>query len=214
MARPATNLDARLRELGKSFDRARHVPCGQVVQSVEMSKILGVNWTTLRGWCRDIEGFADSGVFEAGDKGINYTFEPRATIFWLMRHFEARRAASHKASRGVADAAGVKLPESEMPSVAETKDLVNLTLAVVDATEKQKRYMLVEEGAAFLDGYNRSVVNAILGVRTQVDPNGNLPPDVRLEMDDYLRSVANAAHASAEQFIEECRAGLQQGGTG
>ena len=80
--------------------------------------------------------------------------------------------------------------------------------------EKQGHYTPAEDMRAFITGYNQSVVDGIMGVKTKVDPNGNLPPLLRKQIDDYLRSVATAAHAKAAQFVKDFHAGTEQAGVG
>lgn len=183
--------------------------------SKPMCEVLSVNWTTLKDWCDDLPGFEESGAFIRGGNGIEWQFQPRKTVDWLLKHFRAQAADSAAASRKLAKAVGVALPEVEAaPSMAETKDLVNLTLTVVGASERQGMYTRTDEVAEFLEGYNAAVVAGILGGKTKVDPNGNLPIPVRKAIDEYLRSVATSAHAEATKYIETKLAGSKQRGIG
>ena len=179
-----------------------------------MSEMIGVTWNVLRDWCSDIDGFETSGAFIRGGNGIEWEFKPRKTVAFLAKHFGARKTAQTKKSRAITKAVGVTLPDDEAPSLAETKDLVNLTLTVVAATAQQGKYGLASEFADFLAGYNRQVVEGIMGVKTKADPNGNLPPDVRKRVDEYLRSVATEVNLAAQKAIGDYRARSQQEGTG
>lgn len=214
MARPATNLSARLAKLAQAKARAEKLPVRATLTSKPMSEMIGVTWNVLRDWCSDIEGFETSGAFIRGGNGIEWAFKPRKTVAFLAKHFETRKTAQAKKSRAITKAVGVTLPDDENSSLAEIKDLVGLTLTVVAAIEKQKGYTLTEEMVGFIAGYNQSVLDGIMGVRTKIDPNGNLPVKVREDVDGYLRAVATEAHAKAKRFIEDHHAGFQQAGTG
>lgn len=214
MARPATNLSARLAGLQRAKARAAKLPVKAILSSKPMSELLGVTWNVVRGWCDEIDGFEASGSFTRGGNGIEWEFKPRKTVAFLIKHFETRKTAQTKKSRAITKAVGVTLPDDEAPSLDETKSLVGLTLAVVAATERQKTYTLAEDVVSFLAGYNQSVLDGIMGVRTKIDPNGNLPAQVRKDVDGYLRAVATEVAAKAKHFIEEHNAGLQQAGTG
>lgn len=193
------------------------MPLRATLTSKPMAEVLGVTWNVLRDWCNEIDGFEKAGAFQRGGLGIEWTFWPRKTVAFLIQHFRNLLAGQEKKSRAVADTVGVSLPDQEAaPSLAELKDQVNLTITLVGAAERQKEYMLASDVAAFIAGYNQRVLDGIMGVRTSVDPNGNLPASVRASVDAHLRSVATAVHAGAMKFIEECStgAGLQQAGTG
>jgi hypothetical protein len=217
MARQTTSLDARLRKLESAKARAAKLGPKVTLASKPMAEILGVTWNVLRDWCNEIEGFDQSGAFDRGGNGIEWTFRPRKTVAFLIAHFRARLAGQARKSRAITKAVGVQLPaEESAPSMAETKDLVNLTVTIVSAAERQRQYVPADDVISFVAGYNQKVLDGILGVRTKVDPNGNLPAHVRASIDQHLRSVATSVHAQAAQFIEEHRtgAGIQQGGTG
>lgn len=215
MARPTTNLSARIKSLEAAKARLKELKRGSKLTSVPMARFLRVSWPSLKDWCDNIADFDESGAFTRGGMGIEWQFDPRKSIEVLLRHFRDRAEVQANKSRAISKAVGVTMPAAETPSLAETKDLVNLTITVTAAAEKQKRYMLVEQTLAFLDDYNQLVVSSILGVRTKVDPNGQLTPAVRAAVDDHLRFVATQVHAAASKFIKEAGgAGLQQGGTG
>lgn len=214
MARPATNLSARLAKLAQAKARAEKLPQRATLTSKPMSEMIGVTWNVLRDWCSDIDGFETSGAFVRGGNGIEWEFKPRKTIAFLAKHFETRKTAQTKKSRAITKAVGVTLPDDEAPSLAETKDLVGLTLAVVAAMERQGLFVLASDAADFLAGYNRRVVEGIMGVKTKIDPNGNLPAQVRADVDGYLRAVATEVDLAAQQAIGDYRARAEQAGTG
>jgi hypothetical protein len=208
-----TSARARLRSLEKAKERVKALKRGETMTAQPMAKFLGVSWPVLRGWCDEIDGFEQSGAFERGTNGIEYTFHPRKVVTVLIKHFSGLAKSDDDKRAALTRAVGIRIAEAdEAPSLQETKDLVGLTITVVQAAEKQKMYTPSAEVAEFIEGYNEAVVNGILGVRTRIDPNGNLPPSMRQKIDDHLRLVAAAAHESAENYVESKRAGLQQAG--
>lgn len=214
MAAPKSSLTGRLQKLEIAQARADKVKRGERLSAKPMAEMLGVTWNSLKEWCNEIGKLEASGAVVRGGNGVEWSFEPKRTIKILIDHFKGVQARQAAKSREVAASVGVTLPQGEAPSLAETKDMVNLTLSVTKAAEEQGRYVLADEMVRFVTGYNQEVVDAILGVRTSVDPNGNLPAHVRSAIDDHLRKVATAVHGRAARFIGEFGAGLQQGGTG
>lgn len=206
---------SRIRKLKLAAERARKLKRGTLLSSKPMSEMVGVSWVSLREWCNDIPGFEESGVFTRGGNGVEWEFKPGPTIRFLEKHFSGLLKSQTAKNRKIRRAAGVALPDAEdEASFQETKDLVNMTVTVVSAAEKQQRYTPTEDMLAFIEGYNQAVVSGIMGVRTRIDPQGNLPPHIRTEIDDHLRSVATGAHEQAKKFIEEASARLQQAGAG
>lgn len=217
MAGRSTSLTARIETLEAAKARAAKLKRGAKLSSLPMAKLIRVRWPTLREWCNDqhLAELEASGAVIRGGNGIEWEFDPRQTLKILLDHFRGRVEGQARKSRAIAKAVGINLsPEETAPSFAETKDLVNLTLAVTAAQEKQGFFTRAETVADFIEGYNQTVVDGILGVRTKVDPNGNLPPQVRKAVDDHLRSLAAKVHARAEKYIGDQRAGLQQAGAG
>lgn len=210
-----TSLSSRLRSLEAAKVRAAKLKRGAKLTAGPMAELLKVRWPALREWCDDLPGFEESGAFVRGGNGIEWSFNAVKTVNFLIARFQREITSQKTKNRDIRKAIGVDLPETEASaSFQETKGLVELTLTVFAAAEKQRRYTLAEDVESFIAGYNQRVVDGIMGVRTRVDPNGNLPPHVRAAVDDALRSVASATHAEAARYIEEYRAGLQQAGTG
>ncbi|WP_333837944.1 hypothetical protein [Novosphingobium sp.] len=213
MGRPGTSINARIAKLEAASERAKKIPRGSVLASRPMCEVLGVSWPTLREWCNEFHELEASGAVVRGGNGIEWEFKPAPTVRIILKAMKSQRDGQARKSREISRAIGVSLsPDEAAPSLAETKDLVNLTLAVVAAQEKQGRYTPTEQMLDFIDRYNRRVVEGIMGVRTRMDPNGKLPPQVRAEIDKHLRAVATEVHGEAERFIEENRAGTIQAG--
>lgn len=214
MSRPPSNLSARIRRLEAAKARADKLTARQSLSFKPMLELLGVSRPTLTEWC-DLPGFEQSGCFVRGGNGIEWEFKARRSVDWLLKHFRKEAERQAEKSRALTKSIGVQVSERDDDlSLAEVKDRVNLTITLTQAAERQQQYVLASEMAAFLTGYNQRVLDGIMGVRTRVDPNGNLPPHIRREVDEYLRSVASEVHVEAARFIEEHSAGLQQRGIG
>ena len=215
MGRQSTNLSARISRLEAAKKRADKLGVRQTLSFKPMVELLGVSRPTLTEWCDNVPGFEEAKCFKRGGNGIEWEFKARKTVDFLLDHFRSVAEKQAAKSREISKAVGVTLPDAEhSPSLAETKQLVELTMTVTGAAEKQRMYVLADDVQSFMVGYNQSVVDGILGVRTKVDPNGKLPPAVRKQVDEYLRSVATAVHAKATRFIEETCAGTGQAGVG
>lgn len=215
MARPSQSAAVRLKKLEGLRSALRALPRGTILSLREMHELLGVSRSTLREWTDTIPAFEESGAFGRGAEGVEYEFCPVRTLWFLIDHFAAIVDGQREKNRSLKQSVGVTLPESDSAaSFQETKELVNLTIAVTSAAKEQGRYTPTEQMIAFVSGYNQAVVSGVLGIRTKIDPNGTLPPDVREHVDAHLRLVASDAYERAATFIEERSADLQQAGAG
>lgn len=213
MGRPGASLNARLTKLQAAHERAKKLKRGTRLSATPMAELLSVSWVTLRDWCDEIADLELKGAVVRGGNGIEWSFDPVKTARILIDTLNGRLAGQAKKSREISNAIGVTLsPDEAAPSISETKDLVDLTLKVVAASERMGRYTPTEDMLDFLERYNQRVVDGIMGVRTQVDPNGNLSPHVREAVNKYLRAVATEVHGEAMRFIGESRARSKQAG--
>lgn len=203
MARPGTNIGARIAKLKSAQERAKKFRRNERLASRPMSELLGVSWPILREWCNDIPELETSGAVVRGGNGIEWGFDPRRTIAVLLKAMGKRLDGQARKSREITKAIGVTLSsEDEAPSLSETKSLVDLTMTVTAAKEKQGGYTPAADVKDFIVGYNQAVVDGILGVRTKVDPSGALSPAMRKAVDDELRALAVKINGIAAKFIE------------
>lgn len=216
MAAQSNGLSARIRQLEAAEKRAAALPAKTRLSFKPMQELLAVSRPVLTGWCSDIDGFEASGAFVRGGNGIEWEFNPRKTVAYLLKHHRGVIARQTAKSQKIAKAVGVTLPDGEeSSSLAETRQMIDLTLKVTEAQERQGRYIPVDEVSTFLAGYNEEIVSGLMGTKTKVDPNGNLPPAVRKAVDEELRRVAALVHDRATKFIGKLRgADLRQGGVG
>jgi hypothetical protein len=173
-----------------------------------MAKLLGVNWTTLRDWCRDFDGFAESGVFQAGDKGVNYTFEPRATVLWLTRHFEAKQVAAAQKSKRLGEITGTAemVAPGEELSLAEMDKVLSITTRLRVERTEQQRLTDAQRALAGFREYHSTIQQAAMRAAQEQDPEGRWPPEIRESLEDAMQSVL----LSLEQAGRQCAAALGQ----
>jgi cell fate (sporulation/competence/biofilm development) regulator YlbF (YheA/YmcA/DUF963 family) len=190
------------------MERAKQIPCGEVLTSVPMAKLLGVNWTTLRDWCRDFEGFAESGVFQAGDKGVNYTFEPRATVLWLIRHFEAKRLVAANRSQRIAEMTGTTemVDTAGEMSLAEMDKALSITTRLRVERTEQQRLTDAQKALAGFREYHSTIQQAAMRSAQEQDPEGRWPPEIRESFEDAMQSLL----LSLEQAGRQCAEALGQ----
>ena len=214
MARPSTSDRIKLDRLRRARPKAEHFKRTEVLDAKPMAELIGTQWQTLRDWIDAAPELETKGALIRGGNGVQWQIKPLRTIDLLIKRFEGNVEKQAARSRKVRAATGITLAASEdEASFAETKQMVEMTITVVTAREKQGQYVPAATAARFIEGYNQRITAAILGVRTQVDPNGNLPPHVRTAVDDYLRVVASDVHAAAAAFVKESLgAGLQPAG--
>ena len=211
MARSKTSVSARLNRLIKAKERIFALPRGELLKAKPMAKALGISWPILLGWCDDIDGFEQSGAFERGAQGMDYQFCPVRTVWFLIEHFEAMRAEFSGKTQEEATKAGITLEEGDgAESWEEVRGRTNLSITVTQAQERQKRTCETDlvKGLfwASFDGWQ----TAIMGIRTRMDPNGQMTAAQREELDEQLRFACSIGRDGAEQAMKEFDAGLEQ----
>lgn len=198
---------ARLAKLEAAYAKAVKLPKGTVLDAVPMTELMGFSWPTIRGFAEKIPSLAAQGHVKLGGRGLKWEFKPAAFIAALIAHFNREAEAAARRNRELQRKVGIDLPETEYgSSLDEVRQLINLTLAIQSRKSEQGHYTPSAEVADFLDGYNRALVEEIMGVGTEIDPTGKLSPELREQVNEALRGVATRANERATKFIEECRA--------
>jgi len=212
MGASATSDRNKIAKLRDARDRAKGKPA---LDAGPMSELVGVRWAALRDWIDSAPQLEAKGLVKRGGQGEKWQIKPLATIDALIKHFEARVDKVAAKRRETFSGTGIVVPANEeAASFAEMKSMIEMTLSITMAKEKQGLYTRADEMAAFIESYNQTVTAAILGVKTKADPNGNLPPAIRAAVDDYLRGVASHVHAMASKFVkEQVREGVFSAGT-
>ena len=187
------------------MERAKQFPCGEVLTSVPMAKLLGVNWTTLRDWCRDFVGFAESGVFEAGDKGVNYTFEPRSTILWLTRHFEAKREAASAKARRLGEITGTTamVADHEEMSLAEMDKAISIRVKLRGEKIAEGELTDAERARMAFGSYHSTIQRAVVTFAQEQDPEGRWLPEFRETFEDLAEKLLLALEGAGRKCLAE-----------
>jgi hypothetical protein len=209
MARPATSPAARLRQLEAAMERAKKLKRGERLSAMPMAELIGVGWPTLRGWCNDIPGFAESGAFEGGGNGIEYSFAAAKTLRFLTGHFTRVREQGVARARRLRQIAGgeslAAVPDDY--DLDELRKLHALSITVqetkVRAGELTSRSQVTSRLREVFGAMQAAGVKAI----QQADPTGQMAPETRSIVEDVMRSVLLAQ----ERAAQECLAGLNGG---
>lgn len=173
------------------------------------------SWPTVRGWCDDNPELENEGVFLRGGRGTQWQIWPIGFLSALLEVYQQDASKRQERNRELQRKAGVTLPESEATAdLDETRKLLAMTFDVNDRKIRQGLYTPADEAAEFIEGYNRAVVDAIMGVTTKIDPTGQLAPDIRAKVNEALIGVGSQVHEMAQKFVREQRARIQQTGVG
>lgn len=210
MARPGTSAAVRLKKLEASLEKTRSIPCGTALSFEPMLALLGISSRqVLRGWCREIPGFEESGAFETGGNGIEWKFEPRATILFLIRHFEAERDAAAARNKAMKDMAGGTALEAVPDDfdMRQTREMIDLSLKVQDARERAQTLVPIAPVAAALRRMFGAMQAAGLQAAQKLDPLGQWPPQVRESVEDGIRSLMAEQRDAARNCLVELRSG-------
>ena len=205
MARTQEDPASRIRILESAKARTRKLKRGATLSAQPMSELAGVSWPTLRGYCNDLDGFEASGAFRRGAEGIAWTFDPRKTIAFLLKHFrgiQRENVAETKRVKAVVGGGG-----SALDSVPDDFDLDKIGKLVRVSKELQRSRQdqgLLVEAAPLADlfmRYNSTVQNAILEAGQKADPTGTWPADIRDSFEHELRSVLVHVEAEARKVL-------------
>lgn len=172
-----------------ALERAKQLPCGQTLTSRPMSKLIGVNWVTLRKWCQEFEGFAESGVVELGARGTEYTFEPRGTILWLVRHFEVERDRMADKTRRISEVLGSDQGAAEGLSLYELKQALDVSLRVRDRQIQDGSLTPVPALKTQLSQVFSEMQQAGARSIQEMDPSGTWPPETREIAENVGRTI-------------------------
>lgn len=215
MGKPAASISVRIQKLEASLVRARALKRSLTLDAKPMADLLGVNWVTLRDWCDTIAELETSQAVKLGGNGIRWEFSPRHTIEILIKHHKSVLRGQAARTRTIAKATGAYVGEDEAGlSIPETKNLVDMTLTVIAAQDRQGATCQM---SAVETGWNRlcdAWVQGVMSGTTTIDPNGNMPPHTRQAVDEYLRRVCIRAREQVIGELRNLRADLGKKGTG
>jgi hypothetical protein len=215
MATPSATTSARIEKLEASLARAKKLKRSEKFDAKPMSEMLGVSWVTLRDWCDMIAELETSGAVRRGGNGIRWEFSPRHTIEILIRHHKAILRGQAARMRTIAKATGADVGEDEAGlSIPETKNLVDMTLTVIAAQDRQGATCQMSAVETVSNRLCDAWVQSVMSGTTTIDPNGNLPSHIRQAVDEHLRRVCIKAREQVIAEMRNLRADLGTKGTG
>lgn len=205
MARPAASPATRLRILEKSLEKAKKLPRGSSLTAKPMSELLAVSWSTLNQWCEEIPGFATSGTFDRGARGIEWNFRPVPCIRFLIKHFEAetKRLAAHASRQRkvvgapAADEAAIDL------SIDELGKLLRLSLDFQDAKLRTGELVKVSIVGAALRKCFSGMQQAGVQTLQELDPGGAWSVEQREIAENVARTMLLKQRRSADTCLTE-----------
>lgn len=191
MARPAASEEARIARLRAALDRA--VSQGLVAESFnakQMYELLQVNRSTFREWTSEPE-IAASGAFVAGAEGVDYAFNPIATIWVLIRWFERKRDARMKEHLRIREAvAGDSLDSApaEM-SMRDVREAMGLHLQLLESERLAGDLVSRSEADAQFRSLTLALREAMLSAPQKLDPTNEWAPEFREKFDNVLADL-------------------------
>lgn len=209
MARPAQNPSVWLRKLETAKIKAASLKRGETLSAKPMAEMLGISWQTLKDWCDAIPGFAESGAFDPGGNGIEWTFRPGKTIAFLVKHYEAERARSARKAKRVRKIVGASAL-AEVPdeySLEELSKMLRLSVDLQDAKVKSGRLIDAAVAVSAFGQMFTSLQQSVLLAAQEQDPTGSWPPEVRESFEDATRSIL----LKMEQAGQDCLRALRGG---
>lgn len=210
----AASPSARLKKLFHALESARSLPRGEDLTFDPMMRLIGVSRPVLRDWCGEIDGFEASGCFERGGQGIEWAFNPVATIWFLIRHFEQERdRRSDRAMRMREIAGGESL--AGVPAdfdLDETRKMVDLSIKAQEMAEAQGRLIEAAPTANAFRQVMAEIQGAIMATPQEMDPTGKLDPTMREKLDEAARRSALRARDAGKAWLSLQRAEQSQPG--
>ncbi len=187
----STSPAKRVEALGRARLRAKKLKRGETLTARPMAKLIGVSWVTLRGWCNDIAGFAESDAFEGGAQGVDYVFKPLKTIDFLTKHFKAERDRRIQETRRLAQLVGAEDlidPESDF-SPEELNKILQLAERIEDRRLRQGELIDAATVREHFNAYHLNIQQSALRSAQEADPEGNWEPEFRQAFDDAMRKL-------------------------
>lgn len=200
---------ARLRRLEAALPKAKKLKRGSTLTAKPMAELIGVTWPVLRGWCDDVPGFEESGVFVRGGNGIEWDFKPVASIRFLMKHFEAEKQARVEAARRIRRAVGGGALEAvpDEYSLDDMAKMVRLSHQVQDHKIRQGELVAAEGVRNPLQRVFSRMQAAGLRAAQEADPNGRWSAETRQAVEDVSRSILLAQERAAQDCLKELNGG-------
>jgi len=207
VARTPTSPAARLKVLERAKVRAAQCKRGETLAGNMMARMLETSWPTLQAWCAELDGFAESGAFEGGGNGVPYTFHPKATVAFLIKHFKAQDRDRIRQARRVRKLVG----GDDLADVPEDYTLDDLSKIIRTASqlreERERQGRLTDAAAvsqALREMFSR-MQQAGTRAAQQQDPTGQWPPEIRESFENAVSSIMHAMEVAARDVLSARR---------
>lgn len=193
----------------EALPRAMKWPTGEPAGREDMAKIIGISTKWLNNWCKDFEGFGESGCWELLNGNKGYRFQPIATIWWLIGHFEREHAKAVRLNleqRLAIDSNGSMAGVPSDLSIAGSEKLFKLHSAIRDSEVKDG---LLVDAAEFVSLSEQLMVEmkaSCLAVPSKLDPLGQWDTETRDVVDDVVSAMIEGMSDASTRGIEKLRA--------
>ena len=192
----------------KAMPKARELK-GKRLSAKPMSAVLGVSWNTLKKWIGEVPEFDTSGSFEGGAEGIAYSFNPIATVEFLIQHFKAeaeKRRAQTQVVREAIGAEGLGADTSDM-TLDEIHKAIRVRAAMIDQQKREGRLIDADIAIGAIDLMVSRMTEAGLKVAREQDPTGQMDPDTAEKFENAMESIMLSMQSAGEACLNELRGG-------
>ena len=205
------SLSARLRQLEVAKARANALPRGAKLSFEPMRELLGLaTRAALRDWCDSIEGFEASKAFVRGGNGIEWEFDPRKTVAFLLKHFKRKLSQQAKKAKAIKNAAGAANQDDDELSLVETRQAFELARAIKREKREDNDHCRKDHVEWLFSSAAEMVRNRVMAIATKCDPNGNWPPAYRKQLIEAQRETLFEIYEDHVELKEEFDVRLQQ----
>ena len=206
MARKPADPAARLAILKAARKRVRK---GEKLGAFPMAEAAGMSWVNLRTMINGDENFP---IERRGTNGVEWIFDARAVIDYLIRGCEAGLSERRKHNEKLARIAGFdvdEVPEVAGLSIDDLRKLADLVAQVQREKNRQGQLVSTAEMEKLSAQYHQVVLDAFMGAVQRIDPTGAIGPQEREKLDNELRNVLVKIQDAAQRWLEGIGAASQ-----
>ena len=181
----------------------------------EMAGALGMTWRNLR---LTIDDDADLPVMARGGEGIAWQFNAVAVLDYMIAKCEAFLADRAERAGKMQRLSGLHLTsENDKPvkrrrravepvvaaviTPSEARDIAQSQLTAHKLKEMQGLLVVAEPMRRFMADYHTTLQTETLGLLGKIDPAGQLPAQVRLQVEDSMRTLLVNLQGRMERFL-------------
>ncbi len=204
-ARKPADPTARLAILKTAFAKSKR---GDTLNANELSKAIGMTQRHMMNLIAADPGWP---IKSRGAEGLAYTFDVQAVLKHLIAKCEVvlkdRRGRAARMARlsGLATPMPAADPQTlEQPESLTAGDLKTIGEAQMLAHKlkmMQGQYVRADEMQATLTGFCSDFQTDVLGLLGKIDPAGQWPATIRMQVEDGLRTVLMTAMESMERRL-------------